>query len=110
MAHGQSGRWDRAADEYREAARIFPDDYATAYNLGLALHNIGDDQAAISEYQRAILLAPGEPSFHVALGNSLEKIGRTDDAVREFRIFLDMDPLAAEAVNLKAHVAALAVK
>jgi len=38
------GQWDRAVDQYREALRLQPGDYATQYGLALALQKKGDDR------------------------------------------------------------------
>jgi len=100
-------QWDRAIGEYREALRLFPEDYATQYNLAMALHKRGDHQGAIPEFQKAIALAPSEPSFHLSLGMSLEQVGRVADAAREYRTYLEMEPSAPEAAQLKAHLEAL---
>lgn len=110
LAHalGQLQQWDRAIAEYRVAATMFPDDYVTRYNLALALHKKGDEQAAIPELEKAIVLAPGEPSFHLSLGISLETIGRIADAQREYQLYLQMAPSAADGEALKAHLKALA--
>ena len=73
----------------------------------MALHRKGDEQAAIPEFQKAIELAPGEASFHVSLGISLEAAGRVDEAVAEFKRYLEMEPSADDAAQLKEHVDAL---
>ena len=96
-----------AVDEYRAASGLFPNDYATQYNLALAMHKKGDDEAAVSEFKKAIALAPGEPSFHLALGKSLEKTGKTAEAQHEYQQYLDMAPGAPEAEELKAHLKAI---
>jgi len=76
LAHALSSadKWDRAVAEYREAVRLFPADYATQYNLALALYKKGDAAAAVSEFERAIALAQTRPPF----------ISRLDD-LREAR-------------------------
>src|SRR5262249_8946150 len=89
------------------AVRLFPADYATQYNLALALYKKGDAGASVPEFDKAIELAPSEPSFHFSLGMALEKLGRVGDAIREYRKFLEMDPLSPEANKLKAHVDSL---
>jgi Flp pilus assembly protein TadD len=86
---------------------LFPVDYATQYNLALAFYKKGDANASLLEFDKAIELAPSEPSFHVSLGQALEKLGRVNDAVREYRRFVEMDPLSPEAPKLKAHVETL---
>jgi predicted RNA polymerase sigma factor len=38
---------------------------------------------------------------------SLEQVGRVADAAREYRTYLEMEPSAPEAAQLKAHLEAL---
>ena len=83
---------------------MFPTDYATQFNLAMALQKKGDDREAIPEFEKAIALAPGEPSFHLALGNSLAKAGRLTDAQRAFRQYLELEPEAPDAAKVKAHI------
>ena len=104
QALGSTGQWDRAIAEYREAARLGPDDYTTLYNLAAALHKKGDAAAAIPEYRRAIALAPGEASFHLSLAKSLEEVGRAAEAVREYEAYIRLAPTAPTCETLKEHV------
>ncbi len=99
--------WGRAAAEYRAALELFPDDYATHYNLGVALHRQDDEEAAVAEYRRAIELAPLEPSFSLALGISYERLKRPFDAADAYRHYLEMAPSAADVDKVKAKIAAL---
>ena len=110
LAHaaGQLSQWDRSIAEYREAARLFPEDYATQFNLAMVLHRQGNDAEAIPAFQKAIVLAPSEPSFHIALGNSYQKVGRLADAQREFEAYLELEPDAADAGSVRAHIQSLA--
>jgi Flp pilus assembly protein TadD len=100
-------QWSRAAAEYRAALELFPDDFATHYNLGIALHRQGDEEAAVAEYRRAIELGPLEPSFHLALGISHERLKRPLDAADAYRQYLTMAPTAQDAEKVKAKIAAL---
>ena len=45
-------------------------------NLGLALENKGEHDAAIAAYRKAIRLKPDEADYHNDLGVALEKQGR----------------------------------
>ena len=83
---------------------MFPTDYATQFNLAMALQRKADDREAIPEFEKAIALAPGEPSFHLALGDSLAKVGRLTDAQRAFRQYLELEPEAPDAAKVKAHI------
>jgi Flp pilus assembly protein TadD len=86
---------------------LFPDDYATQFNLALAVQRSGDAGAAIPEFEKAIQLAPAEASFQLALGNSLQAAGRLPDARKAFEKYLEMEPSAPDAARVKAHIEAL---
>ena len=75
---------------YRDAARLFPGDYVTAFNLARALQSNGDLAGAIGEFERAIALAPGESDFHLSLGFALETAGRPRDAAAAYRRYLEL--------------------
>src|SRR5262245_25705352 len=50
-AASQGRNWDRSIAEYRLAAGLQPTDYATRYNLAMALHLKGDEVGSIPELQ-----------------------------------------------------------
>ena len=45
------GKWDESIASYRQAQQLFPNDYATTFNLALTLHKKGDDLAAVDGIQ-----------------------------------------------------------
>ena len=61
-------------------------------NLGYALGDRGDLDAASRHFTRALELRPHSPRAHVGLGNVLVSRGRTEEAVAHYR-----DALAMEA-------------
>jgi tetratricopeptide (TPR) repeat protein len=99
--------WGRAIAGYREASRLFPDDYVTAYNLARALLESGDAGQAAGEFERAIALAPGEPDFHLAHANALERAGRPAEAAAAYRRYLDLQDSAPQAEKIRARIAQL---
>ena len=52
-AYGILQQWPQAVTGYREAARLFPDDYVTQFNLAKALQAAGDLPAALAAYEKA---------------------------------------------------------
>ena len=52
-AEGLLEHWTECIAGYRRAQQLFPNDYATAYNLALALHRSGDDEGAVGELRAA---------------------------------------------------------
>jgi tetratricopeptide (TPR) repeat protein len=109
-AYAELKEWSRAVADYRDAARIFPDDYATAYNLARALQADGDVNGAIAEYQRAINLAPGEPDFPLALASLLETAQRPKDAVRAYERYLELQDSGSTAEKVRKRIEELKLK
>ena len=109
LAHALSAKesWDRAINEYRIAARLFPTDATTQCNLATALQTKGDDAAAIPVFEKAIQLAPGEPTCHRSMALSLEQTGRTADARREYQLYLELSPSAPDADAVKSRLQSL---
>jgi tetratricopeptide (TPR) repeat protein len=103
-AHGELQDWSRAVAGYRQAAGLFPQDYATAFNLARALQASGDLNGAIDEFQRAINLAPGEADFPLALAYALESARRPADAVSAYRRYLELQDSGATAEKVRQRI------
>jgi tetratricopeptide (TPR) repeat protein len=106
LAHASAQRqdWDRSIAEYRLSAALLPTDYASRYNLALALHLKGDDISAIPELQKGIQMAPNVASFHLALGVVYERLKRMSEAAREYETYLAMAPSAPDAERVRARL------
>ena len=103
-AFGELQDWSRAVAGYRQAAGLFPQDYATAFNLARALQASGDLNGAIDEFQRAINLAPGEADFPLALAYALESARRPGDAVSAYRRYLELQDSGATAEKVRQRI------
>ena len=103
-AYAEQQDWPRAIAGYREAAGLFPQDYATAFNLARALQASGDLNAAIEEFQRAINLAPAEPDFPLALAQVLDTARRPADAVSAYRRFLEVQDSGPTAEKVRQRI------
>lgn len=103
-AYGELQDWSRAVAGYRQAAGLFPQDYATAFNLARALQASGDLNGAIDEFQRAINLAPGEADFPLALAYALESARRPGDAVSAYRRYLELQDSGATAEKVRQRI------
>ncbi|MBI4265786.1 MAG: tetratricopeptide repeat protein [Acidobacteria bacterium] len=99
--------WGSAIGGYRDAARLFPDDYVTQFNLARALQAGGDLAGAIAGFERAIELAPGEPDFHLSHAFALETAQRPMDALAAYRRFLELNPGAPQAEKISGRIAQL---
>jgi tetratricopeptide (TPR) repeat protein len=96
LAMRQPGGLAEAVDHYRAALRIKPD-YAPAHaNLGLALLEQEQIEAAIAEERAALAIDPRLVPAHVQLGSALAAAGRKAEAAVEFRRALDLLPADSE--------------
>jgi len=100
-AYGLLNLWKEAAAEYRVAADLFPDDHATAYNLGLALMRLPDYQAAAMALEHAVAMAPEETGFLITLGTAYVGAEQPSRARATFEKFLEIAPSDAEAPRVK---------
>ncbi len=107
QALSQSGRFDEAIAECREALKIKPDFPAAHNNLGNALiqskpgsgtvpgQNALDE--AIGHFRAALQIKPDFMQARSNLGNVLLQKGQVDEAIAQFQKILEMDPHIAEA-------------
>jgi Flp pilus assembly protein TadD len=72
------------------AVQLDPNNGDAAYNLGKALLQSGETDAAIAQLQNAGRLKPEDPSPHYQLARALEKAGRKEEAKEEMRRFTEL--------------------
>jgi tetratricopeptide (TPR) repeat protein len=106
-AYGDSSRLAEAAAEYQAAAQLFPEDYATQYNLGLTRMKLQQYADAVVALEQAVRLAPGEPSFLITLGTAYVGVQKPDRARATFEQFLTQAPDDADVPRVKALLTAL---
>jgi Flp pilus assembly protein TadD len=93
------GRFAEAAECYREALRLRPDDCDARNNLGAALADLGRLGEAVACYQEAIRARPELVEAYYNLGNVLRLAGRHDEAVACYAQALRLRPAFAEGHN-----------
>jgi len=69
------------------------------YNLGIALKDQGNADAAIAHYRRAIELRSSYAEAHYNLGRLLVQKGLLDEAIAHYEKALEINPADAEAHN-----------
>ncbi len=106
-AYGDLKEWGQAITGYTEAARLFPDDYVTEFNLARARQADGDLPGALEAYAKATELAPGQADFHLWYGQALDQGGKRREAAVEYRHFLELDPNASQAEKVKRRLSEL---
>ena len=88
-------------------ARLFPDDYATHYNLGLALLKLDQHAEAVAALERAVALAPDQHDFLITLGTAYVGAGQTQQARTAFERFLTAAPSAPDAAKVRAMLSSM---
>jgi tetratricopeptide (TPR) repeat protein len=93
------GYLDLAAESYRAAISLKPDDVTAHNNLGNDYLNQGRFGEAIKEFQTAVHLNPEASLPHDNLGYIYFKQGRLDEAIREYQAAIKSSPSVAEIHN-----------
>ena len=86
-------------DATRHAFRLNPNNDNVHVNLGLALDNKGDLDAAIREYREALRLNPNNDLAHYNLGLALDDKGDLEGAIGEYREAVRLNPGNENAHN-----------
>jgi hypothetical protein len=100
-AHVARGRYAAAAEEYKKALLVTPNDATVHNKLGICYQQLRDDAAARREYERALQLDPGYAEVWNNIG-TLEQAGkRWKPAVRAYKKAIETKPgLATPWKNL----------
>ena len=93
-------RVPEASAEFSRTLELAPDHPRAAYNAGLALHQLGDDRAAVPMLRWAQKNAPDDPSAPYALATILFARGDLRGAREAVRAALTIQPAHAEAQAL----------
>jgi Tfp pilus assembly protein PilF len=92
---GQQGDAQRAAGILEFAARLYPNDPAAEYNLGIAYGALGRGADEIHAYRRALEIEPDLIPAYQNLGAALYAAGQIERALDVYRRGLDANPLSA---------------
>jgi tetratricopeptide (TPR) repeat protein/ADP-heptose:LPS heptosyltransferase len=100
----QSGDYQRALAEYRQAIEIAPHRADLQCNFGSALHEAGRLDDAVTAYCRALELDPSLADAHYNLANLLRQRGQLDAASQRYQQALLQNPAHHSARMNLAHV------
>ena len=104
VAHHQAARLAEAVTFYRRALALHPGYVEAHQNLGSALSDLGQSDAAIGCFRKALGLRPDYPMAHLNLGNTLWAKGHADEAVAAYDRAIALQPDFAEAHTFRAIV------
>ena len=108
--HFQLSQYVDAATMFRQAVVLKPGNEAALYNLlGVALYLQDDKKVlreAIDAFQRAIELSGDTlPKAHYNRAHAMMKAGMTSEGIAEFKRFLEIEPNAENADEVKRIIA-----
>ena len=94
----QQEQFELAVALITKALNIRADEGAFS-NRGLALHQLGQYQAALKDFDSAISFNPNNPQSHYNRGNALQEIKQYEAALRSYDQAIALDPSNAEIYN-----------
>jgi protein O-mannosyl-transferase len=106
MAHNNMGsmflnadRLDEAAEHFRRALEIKPDNVEAHNNLGIVFSRRSKFQEGIEYFQKALKLNPQDPNAHNNYGLILAYLDRYPEAIEQYRQALQFKPKYPDAHN-----------
>ena len=107
IGHEDAGDFAAAADAYRRAVRLEPDDPILHFNLANALYVLGETDEAAAEFGQAVRYDPDYAEAWNNLGTLLTEGEQRDEAIAAFGRALAVVPQYADAhFNLAETLAA----
>lgn len=99
LAWQQTSYWQDSETLWSHCLASTTDNWMASYNLGLALSDRGQFDAAMIHYRKTLELKPGWTDAHNNLGAALLRLGRFQEAIAEYEKMLEIKPRYAEAHN-----------
>ena len=96
-AHTQVSYWRNSESLWTHTLACTADNYLAHNNLGIALAERGQVDAAIAHYQKALEIKPDYADAHNNLGAALAGRGQIDAAIAHYQKALEIKPDYAEA-------------
>jgi len=98
----EGGRFDLAAEAYREALKLQPEHKTCHYNLAVCLEKTGRYKDALGSYRKAFEIAPQRIEAGIGAGVTLLHLKRFAEAAEMFETCLKSRPEDATALFGKA--------
>ncbi|MFC2122097.1 tetratricopeptide repeat protein [Bacteroidota bacterium] len=113
--HYEKGEYEKAIEDYSEAIRLYPQDFAAYYNRGLAYSDLEQFERAIEDYDEAIRILPQYAKYYGSRGDAYARLGFLDAsetgrlrlllrAIEDYSEAIRLDPQFAEAYYNRGYV------
>jgi tetratricopeptide (TPR) repeat protein len=93
------GQYEAAAEQWKKAMAMEPDDPGAHYGLGQTMFVMGKVDDGIAQFREALRLDPHSAEAHNGLGSALGQAGKASESIEQFHLALDDRPGYAEAHN-----------
>ncbi len=114
LVYGTIEGYQMAAEQYRRATRVSPQDPRGYFYLGIAEEIMGDFSGALSHYQEALRLSGEEPSpqinpadIHFSIAGLFYRLQDYPKAVEHYREVLRIAPNHSQAEAVRSIISAL---
>jgi len=97
--HGQAGRLHEAESIYQSIPKEQAQHPDALHLLGVIVHQVGENESAVSLIEKATRIDPIAPEFYNNLGNAREDLGRHEETIARFEQAPAIKPDFAEAHN-----------
>jgi len=102
--HREVGWWRDSATLFTRALAVEPENAVAHNNLGAALHEQGEREAALDHFAEAVRIDPAYRKARENYALELEALGRGAEAPEQWRALLALEPTRADA---RRHLAEL---
>ncbi|MCW5977638.1 MAG: tetratricopeptide repeat protein [Bryobacteraceae bacterium] len=95
----ENGEYAEAAEAFRRAAAMAPDDYRAEYLYATALGRTGGAEAEVTRaLEKAVRLKPDDAPSRAALGKAYADARRVEEAAKQLEKALELNPAHATAL------------
>lgn len=90
--NGELGRWKNAKEAYEQVIKIYPDNEAAHYNLGVVYVRLGYNYQALESFKEAIRINPDYANAHFNLGVTYSKLRRYREEIDAYKQAIRIQP------------------
>jgi Flp pilus assembly protein TadD len=111
--YAKRGDREKSEQAYRKVSELDPANaHKTFYNIGVLIEKSpdlseADTRRAIEAYRKAIEVKPDYAPAHRSLGYALVRLGEVAEAKKELSRYVELEPKAKDAAEVKSIVAGL---
>jgi Flp pilus assembly protein TadD len=111
--YAKRGERDKSEQAYNRVSELDPANaHKTFYNIGVLIEknpdlSEADTRRAIEAYRKAVEAKPDYPAAHRSLGYALIRLGEVGEAKKELARYVELEPKAKDAAEIKAMLASL---